>query len=477
MLSFLCDERDSRGRWTRREWLRIGGWGAAAPFLGGSMSAVEAAPSNDIPGFAKAKSVIVVFTSGGQSHIDLWDPKPHAPLEVRGEFSSIRTSVPGTRLCEHLPRVAKLADRYTIVRSMSHEDLDHGSAVYLSFTGRYHSRKSSNPPPRATDHPSQSSVLKRVRPHSRFVDAAVHVNAPAIVAPNDVAPGQFGGFLGRDYDALTVGNPTQDVVLPGLSPREDLTQVRLQRRRSLLESIESHCRRFRRDRKAADLDTIYDRAFQMLSDPKTKDAFDLSKEPRHIRDRYGRDRSGQSCLLARRLVEAGVPLVTVVWNHHSRGQDKHPDETEFYGWDTHNDIFSALKERLLPRFDLSFSALLEDLQTRGLLDSTLVVCMGEFGRAPLVALEKRFAGSTPGRKHWAACYSTVFAGAGVSRGKILGGSDRIGAYPTGPSFGPWDINATIFSALGIDPASYFKDTLDRPVAISLGKPMTGLYAT
>jgi Protein of unknown function (DUF1501) len=476
VLSFVRDERDSVGRWTRREWLRIGGWSAAAPFLGGAISAAGRSPANSSPGFAKAKSVIVVFTSGGQSQIDLWDPKPHAPPEVRGEFHAIRTSVPGTQLCEHLPRVAKLADRYTIVRSMSHEDLDHGSAVYLSFTGRYHSRKSSNPPPRATDHPSHSAVLKRVRPKCRFADAAVHVNAPAIVAPNDIAPGQFGGFLGRDYDALTVGNVARGrVALPGLSPQEDLTQVRLQRRRTLLQSIESHCRRFARDRKAGDLDTLYGRAFQMLADPKTKDAFDLGKEPPPLRDRYGRDRSGQSCLLARRLVEAGVPLVTVVWNHHSRGQDMHPDESEFYGWDTHNDIFSALKERLLPRFDLSFSALLEDLEARGLLDSTLVVCMGEFGRAPLVALEKRFAGSSPGRKHWAACYSVVFAGAGVSRGNILGGSDRLGAYPTGPSFGPWDINATIFSALGIDPASHFRDTLERPIAISIGKPMTGLY--
>ncbi|MFQ5732796.1 MAG: DUF1501 domain-containing protein [Planctomycetaceae bacterium] len=477
MLSFLRDERCSRGGMTRREWLRIGGWAG----LGLALPPVRAAAAPDAgaegkPGFGNAKSVIVVFTSGGQSQLDLWDPKPKAPLEVRGEFQSIRTAVTGTLLCEHLPRVAKLADRFTIVRSMSHEDLDHGSAVYLSLTGRYHSRKSSNPPPRGTDHPSHSAVLKRVRPGSAFLDSAVHVNAPAIVAPNDVAPGQFGGLLGRDYDALTVGDVTRGIAIPGLAPREYLSQVRIRRRKSLLQAIESHCRTFERNRRISDWNGLSSRAYAMLSDPKTKHAFDLSREPERVRNRYGRNRSGQACLLARRLAEAGVPLTTVVWNHRSRGQDHHPDKTDFYGWDTHNDIFTSLRERLLPRFDVSFSALLDDLETRGMLDETLVICMGEFGRAPLVALEKRFKGASPGRKHWAAVYSVVVAGAGVGRGKTVGRSDRLGAYPTTDAYGPWDVGATIFHALGIDPAAHFTDPLGRRFPISIGKPMTSLFA-
>lgn len=477
VLTFLRDEPNKSGGWTRREWLRIGGLGALAGGLPSLANASETSAAR-LPGFGQAKSVLVVFASGGQSHIDMWDPKPDAPQEIRGEFDTIKTAIPGVHFGEHMPKIAKVADKFTVVRSMSHADLDHGSAVYLSFTGKYHSRKSSNPPARPTDHPSYSAVLKRVRPESEFVDAAAHVNAPAIVAPNTIAPGQFGGFLGREYDALTIGDVTQGrVVIPGLTPREDLTQVRIQRRRSLLSSIESHCRKLEQHRGPSDLDTMYERAYRMLSDPTTKNAFDLSKEPSPLRERYGRNRSGQACLLARRLVEAGVPLVTVVWNHLSRGQDTHPNDTDFYGWDTHNDIFSALRGRLLPRFDLSFSALLEDLDSRGLLDSTLVVCLGEFGRAPLVALEKRFKGSSPGRKHWASAYSVVFAGAGVKRGTILGGSDRTGGYPTAESYGPWDITATIFHALGIDPAGHFKDNLNRPYRISDGKAMTALYAS
>src|SRR5208283_5264439 len=188
-----------------------------------------------------------------------------------------------------------------------------------------------------------------------------------------------------------------------------------------------------------------------LDAPRCRQAFDLSQEPEAVRDRYGRHRSGQACLLGRRLVEAGLPWVTVLWNHNIRGQDKEPHETDLYGWDTHNDIFDALKDHLLPRFDLSFSTLLEDMEERGLLDQTLVVCMGEFGRAPRVALERGFAGSTPGRKHWAAVYSIVMAGAGVAPGGVVGASDRQAAYPQSSPFGPWDVAATMFHALGIDP--------------------------
>jgi uncharacterized protein (DUF1501 family) len=181
-------------------------------------------------------------------------------------------------------------------------------------------------------------------------------------------------------------------------------------------------------------------------------------------------------LLARRLVEAGVPLVTVIWNHTNRGQDKQPDNIDLYGWDTHNDIFYALKEQLLPRFDVSFSALLVDLEQRGLLDETLVLCMGEFGRAPRIALEANFAGRTPGRKHWASVYSIVAAGTGVGRGAVYGASDRIAAYPASDPVSPADIAATIFFALGIDPAGHYQNRQGRPFAIAAGKPITGLWS-
>lgn len=477
MLQFVLDPANANRPITRRQTLL---WGAAAvgtaiPCVMPHNTVAAAESQSGLPGFGNAKSVIVVFASGGQSQLETWDPKPHAPLEVRGEFHAVQSAVPGTLLGEHMPRLSRLADRYAIIRSMSHEDLDHGSAFYLGMTGRYHNRRSSNPPPAASDHPCYSSVYKRLRPHSRFVESAVHINGPALV-PTTIGPGQDSGFLGRKFDPMVIGNVNAGpVAFPGLTPQSDLPQARLDARQQLMSALDREADSLRRSQSMADMSLLYGRAFDMLERPETRNAFDLSKESDALRDRYGRNRAGQACLLARRLVEAEVPLVTVMFNHSNRGQDINPNETDSYGWDTHNDIFSSLKTHLLPRFDLGFSALLEDMQSRGLLDQTLVICMGEFGRAPLVALEPRFAGSTPGRKHWASVYSIVMAGAGVAGGKLVGASDRNAAYPTTKKYGPWDVTATIFSALGIDPSGHFTDPTDRPFPITSGQPITELY--
>jgi hypothetical protein len=428
-----------------------------------------------LPGFAKAKSVILIYASGGQSQLEMWDPKPNAPLDIRGEFSSIGTSIPGVRFGEHMPRLAAMADRYTIVRSMSHEDLDHGSATYLALTGRYHSRRSSNPAPSPNDFPTYGAVLKQVRPTHRFPYDAVHVNGPALV-PFEASPGQNNGFLPREVDPLVVGDVANSpVALPGLSSQAELPAVRLRARQTLKNTLDAYCRKLAADQRSLDLNSMYRQALEILSSPRCRHAFDLDAEPPALRDRYGRHRSGQACLLARRLVEAGTPMVTVIWNHSNRGQDRDPSDTDIYGWDTHNDIFFALREHLLPRFDVSFSTLLEDLDERGLLDNTLVICMGEFGRAPQVALEKTFAGSSPGRKHWSSVYSIVAAGAGVGRGHVVGASDRHAAEPVTKRFGPWDVAATMFSALGINPHGHFVDALQRPYPITIGNPIDELY--
>lgn len=458
----------------RREFLQVG---LASAGLTTAVPCLNANERGDrVPrGFGRAKSVILVYASGGQSQLETWDPKPDAPLDVRGAFSPIATPLPGVQLCEHMPRLARLADRYTIVRGMSHEDLDHGSATYLALTGRYHPRRSSNPPPSANDFPTYGAVLKRMRVTNRFAYEAVHVNAPALV-PFLVSPGQDGGFLGREYEPLVVGDPRQsDAVLPGLAAQAGLPPVRLEKRKSLKDTLDNYRARLAQDQKLADMSLLYRQALAMLSSSRYRDAFDLDREPDALRERYGRHRSGQACLLARRLVEAGVPMVNVIWNHSNRGQDADPTDTDVYGWDTHNDIFDALKIHLLPRFDESFATLLEDLDERGLLDETLVVCMGEFGRAPRVALERNFKGNLPGRKHWASVYSIVMAGAGVQRGAVLGASDRLGAEPLTERYGPWDVAATMFSALGIDHASHFTDVLDRPFAATIGQPIEGLY--
>jgi hypothetical protein len=374
-----------------------------------------------------------------------------------------------------MPGIARVADRLTLVRSMSHEDLDHGSAAYLALTGRYHTQRSANPLPSPDDYPTLGAVLRRLRTTPRFVYDAIHLNGPALV-PRELAPGQDGGFLGRSSEPLVVGDVRNSAdILPGLAPQSDLPPVRLDSRLTLKQSLDAHARRLESSRRSLDMSRLYQQAYEMLSSDRTREAFNLDGESAALRERYGRNRSGQACLLARRLVEAGVPFINVIWSHSNRGQDFAPDDTDAYGWDTHNDIFESLRDRLLPRFDQGFSALIEDLDQRGLLDETLVVCMGEFGRAPRVALEPRFAGSTPGRKHWASVYSATFAGAGVQRGAVVGASDRLGAEPATERYGPWDVAATIFHSLGIDPAGHYVDPLARPFPIATGRPIAALY--
>jgi hypothetical protein len=464
VLRFVCERKGSR-----REFLRIGG-------LAGLSLLSPAVGRSSTPGFGKARSVIFVYTSGGQSQLETWDPKPQMPAEVRGEFGVIRTSVPGTILSEHLPRLARLAHRYTILRNLSHDDTDHGSACYLALTGHFHPRKTSNPAPRPIDMPTYGAILERLRTAGRrFPSASVHVNGPLLV-PTEVAPGQYAGLLGRACEPLLVGDVSRGPVgIDGLDPIPDLPPVRVDSRRSLLSSLDRYRRELEENRALLEMAASYRQAYDLLAAPQCRDAFDVARESSAVRDRYGRHRPGQACLLARRLVEAGVPLITVFSGHNIRGQDKYPERTEEYGWDTHNDIFESLREHLLPRFDRSFAALLADLDDRGLLDTTLVVCLGEFGRAPLVALEPKMAGNTPGRKHWASVYSAVLAGAGVTPGAVVGASDRTGAYPSSDPVGPWDVGATMFAALGVDPAGHFTDSSGRPYTISTGQPIDALY--
>lgn len=482
MFRILADHRRPNGGLSRREWLRLSGLAglgiAGLPLLGSrsSWSASPESAAKKIPGFGRAKSVILVYASGGQSQLEMWDPKPDAPDGIRGEFAAIQSSAPGVLLGEHTPRLARLADRYTIVRSVHHDDLDHGTATYLAMTGRFHAQKSANPPPRPNDEPTFGAIVKRARPTDRFLYDAVHINGP-LLSPTNPAPGLYAGQLGHEYEPLLLGDVSRGTIaVPGLDPEPELPPLRLAARQNLKQALDRYCATVGEDRRLQEMNHLYSQAFEMLSSSRCRQAFDLSAEPVALRDRYGRNRSGQACLLARRLVEAGVPLITVIWSHSNRGQDKDPDSTDAYGWDTHNDIFDALKTHLLPRFDLGFSALLEDLDQRGLLDDTLVVCMGEFGRAPKIALEAKFAGTSPGRKHWASVYSIVMAGAGVSRGAVYGQSDKIAGQPAADPVTPCDVAATIFSALGIDPGGHYTDTLGRPFPISVGRPIGGLYA-
>ena len=456
----------------RRQLLQFG---SAAMLLGGTLPAAR--PTGQQPtGFGKARSVLMIYASGGQSHIDMWDPKPDAPDPVRGIFRPISTSVPGIHFTEHMPGIAGIADRITVVRSMSHEDLDHGSATYLSLTGRYHQRLSSNPTPRATDLPTLGAILARVPFPQRFFYDSIHINGPALV-PFEPSPGQYGGLLGQAYDPLVIGDVTEgELAIPGLTAGTRLSDGRMASRADLKKTLDASRQELLNSGAVQKNEKFYSQAMSLLSSRKVRDAFDLNREPARLRDAYGRHRSGQACLLARRLVEVGVPFVNVIWNHSNRGQDREPDVTDDYGWDTHNDIFYALKDQLLPRFDQTLPALIKDMDRRGLLDETLVICMGEFGRAPLVAREPNFIGNKPGRKHWANAYSIVMAGAGVGRGQVVGATNRTGSDVITDRFGPWDVAATLFHALGIDPAGHYTDPLDRPQPISVGKPIEAIYS-
>ena len=442
------------GRFTRRDWLALGLGALAAP----AFAKPAAKP--------RAKRVLVVFTPGGVSQLETFDPKPTAPEEVRGAFGTTPTAVPGTRFGEHLPEVAKLADKFAVVRSASHDDLDHGSACYLALTGQFHPRKSSNPSVSPADFPTLGAVVQRVRPSDQFPRAAAYLNGPVLL-PELPGPGNGGGFLGHGCDPLTLADPTRaDDFAAGLSLPSEVGLARLNSRRDLLAKLDSAASdNFRESSRAA---------FALLHTKVVREAFDLGRESEKSRDAYGRHRSGQSCLLARRLLEAGVPWVTAFFNHTIRGQDK-SDDTGEYGWDTHNDIFAALRDHLLPRFDATFSALLRDLDDRGLLKDTLVCCMGEFGRAPKVALEKNFAGTSPGRKHWGGCYSVLFAGAGVTGGAVVGSSDKQAAYPQADPLTPGDVTATLFDAMGIDPAGYYTDLAERPYRVATGEAIKGLW--
>lgn len=435
---------------TRRELLRFGGLGLLGLGLPGLEPASAAAGA-----FGRAKSLLFISLFGGPAHQDVWDLKPDAPAEVRGEFKPVKTNVPGIEITEHLPKLARLAARYSLVRSVTHEDNGHGSAMYAAFTGWPHPRPNTNPIPDAGDYPAYASVVSCLRPPSLPVPPFVAVGGTQIVCGNQI-PGQRAGFLGAAYEPYVVeGDPNRaEFRVPELTLSPEVPALRLDRRRSLLEAVESGARLAERGETAAGMDAVRQRAFELLSSARVRRALDLREERPTLRDDYGRTTFGQSLMLARRLVEAAVPCVTVNW---SRGGS----------WDTHGGNFSSLKNNLLPPFDHSFSALLRDLSDRGLLESTLVVCTGEFGRTPKI-------NPGAGRDHWAGVYTVVLAGGGVQGGRVHGTSDAHAAYPASDPVGPWDIAATAYHCLGLSPEAEVRDRSNRPLRICRGEPIRSL---
>ena len=443
----------------RREFLQVG----FSALAGLSSSTLLASPSRALSRPPRAKSMILVFLTGAPSHIDTFDMKPDAPEAIRGEFKPIATNVPGLSFCEHLPRLASMADRLAIVRSMSHTNLNHLNATHWVLTGQPQPGFFFDKIATRDDYPCYSATLNYVRPATDGVPTGVTLPTYLMEGPL-TWPGQHAGFLGPRHDPWQIkqdpnrpGFKVEDLALPS-----GFTVERLQKRLELLGEMTGQREIVEASAAPDPLSDQRRQALSMLLSGKVARAFNLDKEDPRVRDRYGRHMFGQSLLLARRLVEAGVPIVQA---NMGRVQN----------WDTHHGNFKRLKDDLLPPLDHGVSALLDDLARTSKLDETLVVITGEFGRTPRVGANKGVGNSADGRDHWGRAFSTVFAGAGVRGGQAIGQSDRLGADPASRPYSPADLAATVYQALGVDPAIELHDRLNRPIRVCTGEPIASLY--
>ncbi len=447
---------------TRRDWLRIGGLsgiGGVGLSLADQLSArASGFQSGQRPSFGRAKSCIVLFMFGAPAHQDTWDMKPDAPSDVRGEFRPIDTNVSGIQICEHLPRLAQLAKHYSLVRSVTHPDNTHTVAMHYMLTGMRHKRPTTNPQNAPDDFPCFGAVVnydRRQRRSESGLPAAITLNGPAnqVSANDHIFPGFFAGSLGNRFNPMFV---SQHANQPDFRPLPLLDSPQsLVRRKGLLDQLAIFADKPHVAAGGTNFDEYHLQAMQLLTSSAARQALDISLEDALLRERYGNTPFGQGCLLSRRLIEAGVPLVTVNW------------ERDDAFWDTHSENFKQHKFPLLPNLDRGFSALLEDLASRNLLDETLVVCLSEFGRTPKI-------NSNAGRDHWAGCNTVVFAGAGIEGGKVYGASDHEAAWPTEDPVRPGDLAATIYHLLGIDPHVALQTPEGRPLYLTNGEPIWGL---
>jgi hypothetical protein len=435
-------------------WLNLSPLFAAAPSP--RVSSRNAAPA------AKIKSCIVLFCYGGPSHLDTWDLKPNAPVEVRGEFKPIATRVPGLQIGEHLPFCARIADKLAVVRSMHHTMRNHNSAAVEALCGRTPFKGDLELlADDANSFPCYGAALSKFAPvHG---DLPTHVALPHLMYNVVVLPGQNAGFLGPACNPFQVTRNPNDPAfrVDELQLSDDVSPARLDARRSLLAGMEAQSLKVGHTAGKSPMSVYQEKAFALLRSEELRRAFDIGRESSAVRDRYGRHTLGQSLLLARRLVEAGVRFINV--------NDKIRNG-QLANWDSHQNNAARLKDNLLPPADQGFSALVEDLDQRGLLESTLVVVLGEFGRTPMI-------NKLGGRDHWPDCFSAVLAGGGISGGSVYGSSDRIGAYPSTNPVTPGDLAATIFWRFGLDPALELHDMLGRPQKLATGQPLTRLFGS
>jgi uncharacterized protein (DUF1501 family) len=454
-----CQNFERAARSSRREVLQVGGLyglGLTLPaLLRGQARAASSGNS-----FGRAKSVIMLYLHGGHAQQETWDPKPDGPSPARGEFRAISTSLPGAQVSELLPRSAAIMHKLAVIRSMSHDNANHVQAALPAMTGHAHpagTESRGDFPPSPGDFPAVGAVFNSLRP-SATLPTWVQIGPLMRRNNGTVLHGQSPGFLGGAHNPLVIDQDliTDDVRVEAVSPDADVPQLRLSSRRALLEQVDAQRRRLDRAAEVRSFDSFQQRAIGLLTSSATASAFDLAAEPAAARERYGRTQFGQCCLLARRLAEAGVPMINV-----------HFCRTPVGSWDTHSRHFTQMKDSLCPTFDQAFAALVSDLDDRGLLDQTLVLANAEFGRTPRV-------NGSAGRDHWPWVYSLAMAGGGAARGVVYGASDNIAARPTSRPHDPKDMVATIYHLLGVPADTIIHDSLERPSHLVVGQKIEGL---
>jgi len=460
-------------RHSRRHALKVGGLGLLGLTMANLLKAAEATRNSKLETRnslkPRAKSVIFLFQYGGPSHIDMFDMKPNAPEGIRGPYKPISSNADGIQVCEKLPKTAKVMDKVTLIRSMTHTMKNHNSAGYYALTG--HAPPSDDQRLRDSFElfPGYGSIVDKLAP-LKSGDMPTYVSYPYVIRDGSITPGQHASFVVKMHDPFFIAQApnSPDFALPELTLPSSLTVERLESRRELQKLIDAQSRLLDYSAAARGLDSYYDKALTMLNSPKLRNAFNLSGEPEKVREAYGRTTYGQSCLLARRLVEAGSKFVTVYFSDTIGGQS-----TTSGGWDTHGfnntRMYPIIEKYHLPIHEQTLPTLLSDLDERGMLDDTLVVWMGEFGRTPKI-------NENVSRDHWPQCYTTLLAGGGVKRGFVYGESDKNGMYPAKDPVRPDDLAATIYHLLGIDPHTEIRNAVNRPVLISEGKPAMGVIA-
>jgi len=464
--------------------MRVGGAGMLGLTLNNVLRAQALSSESKLvgtSGWGKAKSVIVVYLQGGPSHLDLWDPKENVPDNVRSQFKSIPTKIPGCNYTEILPRLAQVNDKFTTIRSMSYTPnglFNHTAAIYQIMTGYTTDKVSPSgqlEPPTPKDFPNFGSNIVRLRPTDEPMLPLVMLPRP-LQESNVVNKGGTAGFLGKAFDPYYLFPAGDDMLMDKLSNikvddlqlRPDVFSARLRRRASLRQSISDQMPVIDKAVAEYNIDEFYSQALNLLVSGRARDAFDLEAEDDKLRDEYGRNTFGQSCLLARRLVEAGTRVVEVVWPKVANSDN--------HSWDHHTGLTKRMKDQSGPMLDGGLSTLFRDLDDRGMLDDTLVVAIGEFGRSPEKGVSTSGNNnSADGRDHWPYCYTSVIGGAGIKRGYVHGKSDKTGSAPTEDPVHPTEILATIYHSMGIDPATIVYNHLNQPRELVKAEAASSLF--